>query len=172
MPASPSSRDSGPAATYRPNVAAIVKDADGRILVGERSDCAGAWQFPQGGIARNETAEEALKRELAEELSLRPIDYLVAESHGPFRYLFEEGRTKEGYNGQEQRYFLVELVAPKSRIDVATEHREFQAVRWIRPGEFQLDWLPPSKRPVYAAVLNAFFGLTFAGFPTPDGTPS
>lgn len=154
--------------TYRPNVAAIVKDSDGLILICERAGCPGAWQFPQGGVGQGESREDALKRELWEELSLPPSSYLLAESHGPFRYLFPPGRTKEGFAGQEQRYYLVELVGAKSAIDLATAHREFQAMRWIRPEKFDLDWLPPMKQPVYAAVLNAFFGLTFPGIPVLD----
>lgn len=165
MPAHSLSRDPGTAATYRPNVAAIVKDADGLILICERADLPGCWQFPQGGVGRNEIPEDALKRELEEELSLRHSDYLLAESHGPYRYLYPDGRTKEGFGGQEQRYFLVELVAEKSAINLDTAHREFQAMRWIRPAEFQLDWLPAMKRPVYAAVFNVFFGITLSDVP-------
>ncbi len=145
---------------YRPNVAAIVKREDGRILICERSDCAGGWQFPQGGVHPIETPEDALKRELTEELSLAPADYLIAESHGPYRYEFADGRTKEGFGGQEQRYFLVELIAPEDKIDLATECREFQALRWIQPAEFNLEWLPPMKQPVYAAVFKDFFSLS------------
>lgn len=159
MPAHSLSREAGAAATYRPNVAAIIKASDGLILICERSDCPGAWQFPQGGIVPGETPEDAVRRELQEELSLPPAAYALAGSHGPYRYLFPENRTKEEFAGQEQRYFLVELSAEKSVIDVATAHREFQAARWIRPEEFQLDWLPPMKRPVYAAVLKDFFGI-------------
>jgi len=49
---------------YRSNVGAILKRADGKILIGERSNVAGAWQFPQGGVKKSETAREALVREL------------------------------------------------------------------------------------------------------------
>ena len=55
---------------YRPNVALILQRADGRILIGERLDVAGAWQFPQGGVDAGESADEALAREMGEELSL------------------------------------------------------------------------------------------------------
>ena len=85
------------------------QEADGKILIGERSNVRGAWQFPQGGIKKSETAQEALSRELQEEVSLAPEHYRVIESKGPYRYLFLPGRTKEGFDGQEQTYFLVEL---------------------------------------------------------------
>jgi putative (di)nucleoside polyphosphate hydrolase len=53
---------------YRPAVAAIIKDRTGRILICERADAPGAWQFPQGGIEANETPVAALMREVLEEI--------------------------------------------------------------------------------------------------------
>jgi putative (di)nucleoside polyphosphate hydrolase len=144
---------------FRPNVAAIVRRANGDILIAERTDVANAWQFPQGGIDRGETDEQALARELVEEISLRPKDYQVLENRGPYSYTFNNGRKKRGYDGQIQQYFLVELTGPESGIDVNTEHREFKSIRWIRPADFQLSWLPPMKREVYRAVLRDFFNV-------------
>ena len=57
---------------YRPNVAVIVlseeypKTKD--IFIAERSDLNNIWQFPQGGIDEGESAEEALFRELEQEM--------------------------------------------------------------------------------------------------------
>jgi putative (di)nucleoside polyphosphate hydrolase len=79
---------------YRSNVGAIIRRADGKILIGERSNVAGAWQFPQGGIKKSETAREALGRELQEEVSLAPAHYRVVESKGPYRYIFPPGRIR------------------------------------------------------------------------------
>ena len=107
---------------YRPNVAAIIKRPDGKIFIGERCDVPGAWQFPQGGIKKLETALEALSRELQEEVSLEPEHYRVIESNGPYRYVFLPGRTKEGFDGQEQTFFLVELTAPDSSIEVGLKN--------------------------------------------------
>ena len=61
---------------FRPNVAAILRRPDGRILIGERHDFPGSWQFPQGGIHGTETPEEALRRELAEELTGVSVPYV------------------------------------------------------------------------------------------------
>lgn len=144
---------------YRPNVAAILQKKEGRILVAERWDVDGAWQFPQGGVDPGETHEEALERELKEELSLEPGDYRITGHKGPYRYLLGKGRTKKGFHGQEQQYFLLELTAPESRIDVLTPHPEFSRFKWIEPARFNLDWLPPMKRPVYRDVLRDFFGV-------------
>lgn len=146
---------------YRPNVGAIIRRPDGKILIGERSDVAGAWQFPQGGIKKSETALEALFRELQEELSLERGHYKVIESNGPYRYLFRRGRTKEGFDGQEQIYFLVELTAPDSNIEVETDKPEFSQFRWIEPREFQSGWVPGFKQDVYRQVFADFFGIHF-----------
>jgi putative (di)nucleoside polyphosphate hydrolase len=143
---------------YRPNVAAIIRRADGSILVGERSDVPGGWQFPQGGQKRKETPEQALTRELLEEVGLRPGSYRFVRQRGPYRYLFVDGRTKDGFHGQEQTYFLVEL-DDGATIDVATAEPEFRAVQWIKPSEFVLDWVPGFKREVYRQVFLDFFGV-------------
>jgi putative (di)nucleoside polyphosphate hydrolase len=144
---------------FRPNVGAIIKRADGKILVGERTKVAGAWQFPQGGLKRSETSREALSRELNEEVSLGPAHYRVVESKGPYRYVFPPGRTKEGFDGQEQTYFLIEFTGTDSNISVSTEDPEFVRLRWIEPKEFQIAWVPRFKRDVYRQVFIDFFGI-------------
>jgi putative (di)nucleoside polyphosphate hydrolase len=143
---------------YRPNVAAIVRRSDNKILVGERSDRPGSWQFPQGGIKTRETPEEALERELLEEVGLPGGSYHILQRKEPYRYLFDKGRTKEGYHGQEQIYFLVELL-PGFEPQHETSEPEFRALRWIDPAEFNIKWVPPFKRDVYRQVLNLFFGV-------------
>jgi len=144
---------------FRPNVAAIVRNMNGEILIAERTDVENAWQFPQGGIDKGETFEQALMRELMEEISLSPKSYRMLESRGPYSYTFTNGRKKRGYDGQIQQYFLVQLTGSESEINVRTAHQEFKSVRWIKPEQFQLSWLPPMKREVYRAVLRDFFNV-------------
>jgi putative (di)nucleoside polyphosphate hydrolase len=150
------------ASLYRPNVAAIVQAQDGKILICERVDVAGAWQFPQGGLHPGESPEKGLPREIQEELSLSPEDYRVCEPRGPYRYLFPADRTKQGYRGQEQYYFRLELLCSPSRVNVATDKPEFRAARWIFPAEFRLSWLPEMRRAVYTQVFRDFFGVTLS----------
>lgn len=120
----------------------------------------GAWQFPQGGVDKGETLEKALRRELWEEISVVPEDYRIAESRGPYHYLFGGGRRKKGHHGKMQQYFLCEFHASDARINVETEHPEFQAWKWIAPSDFQLAWLPEMKVGVYREVFRDFFGIT------------
>jgi putative (di)nucleoside polyphosphate hydrolase len=145
-------------AAYRPNAAIILRNSKGEILVCERSDWRGCWQFPQGGVKKGETLLEALHREVEEELGLRPADYRVLLSKGPYRYLFMNGRKKDGFDGQEQHYFLAEPVDPEPAIRLDGSH-EFRAARWLLPASYELAWIGPMKREVYASVFRDFFGI-------------
>jgi putative (di)nucleoside polyphosphate hydrolase len=148
----------GLAMTYRPAVAAILQDRSGRILICERSDTPGAWQFPQGGIESGETPAAALAREVLEEISLPRRSYSIAAVRGPYRYRFPAGMTKKGFPGQAHQYFLLRLRGRKTMINTAAANGEFRRTRWIRPEEFDLAWLPPMKRRAYRRVLRDFFG--------------
>ena len=144
--------------TYQPNVAGILRNRDGKILICERSTIRGAWQFPQGGIDEGETDEQALVRELGEEISLAPGDFRIVEKRGGYRYLFPGGK-KRGHDGKDQTYFLCDFLADDSKINVNTEHPEFRTWKWIAPSEFHRGWLPTMKLEVYASVFQDFFGI-------------
>lgn len=146
---------------YRANVAGILRNAAGQILICERLGVPGAWQFPQGGIDRGETPEQALIRELWEEIGVRAEHIAIVARRGPYRYLYGNGRVKKGFHGKEQLYFLCDFKGNDAHIDVATEHPEFQAFRWIAPGEFQIEWLPEMKRDVYRAVFAELLEVKF-----------
>ena len=142
---------------YRPAVAAIVQDRAGRILICERADRPGAWQFPQGGIEAGEAPADALAREVLEEISLPRKAYGIAAVRGPYRYRFPAGTTKKGCRGQAHYYFLLRLRGSKTLINTGSATAEFRGSRWIRPDEFDLGWLPPMKRRAYRRVLRDFF---------------
>lgn len=145
---------------YRPAVAAILQDRSERILICERTDTPGAWQFPQGGMEAGETPVAALIREVLEEISLVRNAYSIGRVLGPYRYRFPAGVTKKGFHGQAHHYFLLRLRGAKSMVNVAGPDAEFRSTRWIRPDEFNLAWLPPMKRRTYRRVLQDFFGAT------------
>ncbi len=144
---------------YRLNVAAILRNLQGRILICERLNVPGAWQFPQGGVDREESHERALGRELFEEIGVRPEQYRIVIRKGPYTYLFGGDQIKKGYHGKEQHYFLCDFSGLDTGINVAMPHPEFRAYRWIRPSDFELAWLPENKREVYREVLNDFFDI-------------
>jgi putative (di)nucleoside polyphosphate hydrolase len=148
-----------PDVKYRLNVAAILRNSAGKILICERIDRAGAWQFPQGGVDDGETLEQALIRELREEISVAAAAYKILSSKGPYFYLFGNGKGVRGFQGKEQHYFLADFTGDPSAINVETEHPEFRAIRWVSPDEFKVGWLPKMKREVYRSVFKDFFAV-------------
>lgn len=145
-------------ATYRSNVAAILIDANGKILVAERIDYRGSWQFPQGGVDKGEDLIGALRREVEEELGLKPWLYQLVACRTGYRYKFPKGRVKKGiYCGQVQTYFLCRYLGTDTDIVLDAHEQEFINVKWIEPKEFQLKWVPSFKRRVFRKVLQDFF---------------
>ncbi len=149
---------------YRPNVAALITDRSGRLLICERWNLPGAWQFPQGGADPGESLREALVREVREEVGLLEEDYDVLEMRGGYRYDYPPAvrarkLRKHGSRGQEQTYFRCRLKPGARAVDVNQRPPEFRAHAWILPAEFRLDWLPEFKRDVYRRVLRDFFGV-------------
>jgi len=147
---------------FRPNVAALVVNAKGKLLVCERFGNPGSWQFPQGGVDDGEDLLEALQREVREEVGLLPEHYTVLEQRDGYRYLYPKGirskkLRKHGNHGQEQTYFLCQLKDKAPKVNVHQWPAEFQDYRWIKPENFKLKWLPDFKRDVYREVLRDFF---------------
>lgn len=144
---------------YRPNVAAILQRHDGLVLIGQRSDHPESWQFPQGGIDRGESPEEAVRREILEEVAVPAEAYRITARSGPYRYDFPNGPDRRGFWGQEQHYFLCALrEEPETTIDLGATCGEFVAVRWVPVEDFPVDLAPPMKQAVYREVLRRHFG--------------
>ncbi len=146
--------------TFRPNVAALILNRKGKLLVCERINSPGAWQFPQGGIDKGETPEEALRREVMEEVGIPPKDYKIIESRGGYFYLYPAHiRVKKKWDGQEQTYFLCRLKKNAGKVNLDVENPEFRAYSWVKPEDFEVDWLPGFKVEVYREVMRDFFGV-------------
>ena len=141
---------------YRKNVAAIIINNKNQIWLGERFDRM-AWGFPQGGIDKGETAEEALHRELHEELAISADDYeIIAEHPDWLRYDFPAGMTFKTwtYKGQEQKYFLIRLT-DEAVIDLEKYDKEFLKYKWVDFESFPYDEVG-FKVEIYRAVLEYF----------------
>jgi putative (di)nucleoside polyphosphate hydrolase len=150
------------AIVYRPNVAAILQRENGDIFVAERINIQGAWQFPQGGIDEGEDAEQAMFREIEEEIGVKRDLLKILQRRDGYRYAFAKGRLKYGiYGGQEQTYFLCRFLGQDTDFNLAATYQEFASFRWIKPSEFQMDWVPKFKRAVYRQVMLDFFGVEF-----------
>jgi putative (di)nucleoside polyphosphate hydrolase len=143
----------------RLNVAGILVDDQGHVLICERTGLPGAWQFPQGGVDTGESLESALIREIWEEIGLNPEHFRIIDGKGPYRYLFPGAKLVRGHHGKDQHFFLMELLGPKDAVNVNTEHAEFQQARWIAPAEFQMNWVPEMKKDMYQQVFRDLLGI-------------
>lgn len=155
---------------YRPNVGIILSNQDGRLLWARRIG-QDAWQFPQGGIHSDETPEEALFRELGEEIGLVPADVqILAHTRGWLRYRLPERyirhNTKPVCIGQKQVWYLLRLVGDERAVCLNNcEHPEFDCWRWVNYWH-PLGEVVSFKRKVYQRALNEFASLVL-----PDGAP-
>ncbi|MBC7157872.1 MAG: NUDIX domain-containing protein, partial [Rhodobacteraceae bacterium] len=84
---------------------------------------------------------------------------ILAETPAPIRYDLPDalvGRVWGGkYRGQEQVWYLARFEGRDDEIDIATDHPEFAAWRWIDKAAL-LAAIVPFKRALYAEVLAAF----------------
>ena len=144
---------------YRPNVAAIVLSAKYphtcEIFIASRTDVDNAWQFPQGGIDEGENAQEALYRELEEEIGTREIE-IIAEYPQWVSYDFPPAIAKkmQPYDGQIQKYYLVKL-KKGAKVNIDTEIPEFSEFKFV-PTKNIYDYITFFKRTVYKQVLKYF----------------
>jgi 8-oxo-dGTP diphosphatase len=123
--------------------ACALVDADGRVLIAQRPEgksMAGLWEFPGGKVEPGETPEDALIRELREELGIviKPacLAPLTFASHA-----------------YEKFHLLMPLFVCR-RFDGAPQGREGQALKWVRPRDLR-DWpMPPADAPLIPALID------------------
>ena len=143
---------------YRPNVGIILANGKGEVFWGKRIR-EHSWQFPQGGIKHGETPEQAMYRELEEEIGLkREHVKLVGRTRDWLRYEVPEHWIKRewrgSYRGQKQIWFLLKLVGRDTDISLrASTHPEFDAWRWHEYW-VPLDAVIEFKRDVYTRALT------------------
>ncbi len=143
---------------FRPNVGIILLNQRNQVFWGKRLRTH-SWQFPQGGIDRGETPEQAMFRELHEEVGLRPEHVRVlARTRDWLRYEVPERfirRDARGYyRGQKQIWFLLQLMGNDWDLNLrATNHPEFDAWRW-NDYWVPLDVVVEFKRGVYEMALT------------------
>lgn len=119
---------------YRPCVLALFQRKDGLVLACQRADTR-TWQFPQGGVEEGETEEQALYREMEEEIGSKDFSILkTANSH--VRYDFPSkitGNMARSYCGQQQRWFLCSFNEGASFDQSKVITPEFIAFKWASP---------------------------------------
>lgn len=155
---------------FRANVGIILSNDTGKLMLAGRVGSKG-WQFPQGGMRFGEEPEDAMFRELHEEVGLQKDDVeILGVTDSWLRYRLPDKYVRRNSEplciGQKQRWFMLRLLASTDlfRFDIGQEP-EFDRVRWV---DF---WRPVNeviyfKRRVYAQALYQLGPAVF-----PDGLP-
>jgi putative (di)nucleoside polyphosphate hydrolase len=150
---------------FRPNVGIILSNQDNQLLWARRIG-QDAWQFPQGGIRKHESAEDALYRELHEEVGLAPQQVeIIARSREWLTYRLPKHLLRHNRKplciGQKQRWFLLRLTGDEAdvRLD-RSDKPEFDHWRWVEYWH-PLREVVAFKRDVYRSALREFETLLF-----------
>lgn len=143
---------------YRPNVAMIVINNDNKVLICRRRNTQ-TWQFPQGGIDPNENIQEAMYRELHEEVGLSKEDVnIIGKSKKTITYdipITLRSKVLGGkFKGQDQKWFLLKTIKDDIKInlnnEMIPEFEEFEWVSYWRP----LDRIIDFKKEAYRQALT------------------
>lgn len=160
---------------YRANVGIILCNQERRLFWGRRIG-QDAWQFPQGGIKPDETPEEAMFRELREEVGLQPHQVeILGCTHHWLRYRLPKRFIRYHCEplciGQKQRWFM--LYTDCDDDDFAldnTEKPEFDHWRWVKYWQPLLE-VVYFKRQVYSRALRELAYLLYPEGPPPMVSP-
>jgi putative (di)nucleoside polyphosphate hydrolase len=145
---------------YRANVGIVIINDRGQAFWAKRLG-QHSWQYPQGGVDENESAEQAMYRELYEEVGLKPehVKILASTKHW-LKYKLPKRYVRHGSKpvciGQKQKWFLLKLTTAESNVNLnQTAHPEFDGWRWVSY------WYPVRqvvsfKRDVYRKVMKEF----------------
>jgi putative (di)nucleoside polyphosphate hydrolase len=145
---------------YRPAVGVMLLNRQGWVFVAHRIDMPTmpAWQMPQGGIDPGETPRQAALRELKEEIGTDKAE-ILGESRRWLKYDLPvelAGKVWGGrYRGQRQKWFVMRFTGNDGDIDLATEHPEFDAWKWVLPTRLP-ELIVPFKRQLYIDLLAEF----------------
>ena len=158
---------------YRPNVGIILVNRRDEVFWGKRIR-EHSWQFPQGGIKRGETPEQAMYRELNEETGLWPEHVrIIGRTRNWLRYDVPERWVRREwrghYRGQKQIWFLLRMLGHDTDVSLrASSHPEFDAWRWNHywvPLESVIEF----KRGVYEQALTELSRFLLPGQNEPPG---
>ena len=124
-------------------VAVALVDVDGRVLIAQRPDnktMGGLWEFPGGKVEFGELPEEALIRELDEELGIDVSGNCLA----PFTF---------ASHGYLDFHLLMPLYVCRVWEGKVTP-KEGQKLKWVRPLELKKYPMPPADVPLVAMLRD------------------
>jgi putative (di)nucleoside polyphosphate hydrolase len=143
---------------FRPNVGIILANQHNEVLWARRIG-QDSWQFPQGGIKNRETPEDALYRELYEEVGLEAADVdVIAQTNGWLRYRLPKRLIRHNSHplciGQKQKWFLLRMLSDDSVVSVSQSNSpEFDGWEWVSYW-YPLGQVVSFKREVYRRALK------------------
>ncbi|HSQ97527.1 MAG TPA: GNAT family N-acetyltransferase [Rickettsiales bacterium] len=144
--------------TYREAIGCMLINNKGQIYTFQRSDFPDCWQCPEGGIDKNESELDATYREVYEEIGINKDKLkLITESHKTFKYTFDKGYTKYGYNGQKKKFFLFEFLGNENdfNYNITDEKPEFIGVKLVSKTELP-NLVFYIKKDMYKEVIKEF----------------
>jgi len=155
---------------FRANVGIILANTDGKLMLGGRVGAKG-WQFPQGGMLKDEEPVDAMFRELHEEVGLEADDVeVLGVTSDWLRYRLPDKFIRRNSQplciGQKQRWFMLRLLSGDERVRFdRSDKPEFDRIRWVH------FWRPVNeviyfKRRVYARALHELGPAVY-----PEGVP-
>ena len=120
----------------RLGVGAVVLNEKNNVFVGKRIDNPiNKWQMPQGGVDNGENLEQAMRRELEEETSIKNIK-ILKEIDKWFEYELPSnllGKIWKGkFRGQKQKWFIIRFLGNEKEINLKTRNPEFNQWKWIK----------------------------------------
>ena len=145
---------------YRRCVGIMILNRKNEILIGRRLDHpSGYWQMPQGGIDKDEIPEEAVWREMMEEIGTNKAKLLNTSSQW-LNYDIPQNTLNtlpwgKIYVGQTQKWFVFRFTGQDSDINVGTENPEFSEWKWAKY-ESLVNNIVPFKREIYKKVIEEF----------------
>jgi 8-oxo-dGTP diphosphatase len=124
-------------------VAVALVDVDNRILIAQRPEgknLAGMWEFPGGKVDAGERPEQALIRELEEELGIQTWESCLA----PLTF---------ASHAYEDFHLLMPLYICR-RWDGIPQAKEGQALKWVRAGALRDYPMPPADIPLIPPLID------------------
>lgn len=145
---------------FRHGVGIILVNSKRQLFLAKRIGKP-AWQFPQGGLIDSESPEEAMFRELKEEIGLHPEDVkILASTKRWLRYRLPKRLIRQHSKplciGQKQKWYLLRMVGQDDRFNLAaTDSPEFDSWAWVSYW-YPLTQVVAFKRRVYSMAMKEF----------------